>query len=200
MTSPDERIGTMIRAKERLEAVPKLISLDDNEVQSAIKECKQLLPQSEVVEEIDPNRVTLRHVASPAGGLYFLYEEQRASILYLVRYRRVELSKLPSGARQVLVWRSSLDATTTNIAQHVFWRYLFKRFRVLVSDSQQSEKGRSFWQYQVQYALAHGHSVTLVNTNDQTTHKITSPQELGRMQDKVWDPRDWFKRILLVIS
>ena len=197
MTSPDERIGTMIRAKERLEAVPKLISLDDSEVQSAIKECKQLLPQSEVVEEIGRN--TLRHVTSPAGGLYFLYSESKQSILYFVRYRKIDLAGFPQAARQVLVWRNSADTANVGIAKHVFWKYLFKRFHVLVSDSQQSDKGKAFWQYQVHYALQNGHTVELVNSNDRTSVKLTSLTDLEDLEEKVWDPRDWFKRILLVI-
>lgn len=189
-----------MKAAMRLSAVPKLISLDDTEIQNAVKECRQQLSNSSIVETLGGGRTTLRHVQSPAGGMYFLFNENSREILYLVRYRNVELSGFPTAARQVLVWRNSTDADSTGIAQHVFWKYLFKKYRVLVSDSQQSEKGRAFWQYQVAYALNHGHRVQLVNSNDKTSVEIHSLEELGNLQSDVWDPRDWFTRILLVIS
>lgn len=189
-----------MKAAMRISAVPKLISLDDTEVQHAVKECRQQIDNSATVETLSGGRATLRHVHSPAGGMYFLLKEETREILYLVRYRQLDLPGFAQAARQVLVWRNSTDADSTGIAQHVFWKYLFKKYRVLVSDSQQSEKGRAFWQYQVAYALNHEHRVQLVNSNDKTSVEIHSLEELGNLQSDVWDPRDWFTCILLVIS
>jgi hypothetical protein len=193
-------------AKDRLQltATPQLISLDDSEVSHAKRECLSKLPQSEVVE-LPSVRTELRQLAGAGGGFYFLYDTESREILYLVRYKKVELGSklgLPHGSyagRQVLVWRNSSNPAATGFAYKVFWKYLFAKYRVLVSDSQQSEQGRAFWQYQIHDALKNGLTVELVNSNDWTRRRLDSVDQLAELQDGVWGSLPWFRRMIILI-
>ena len=194
-----------MKAVERLKvtAMPQLITLDDAEVKHAIAECKAKSREAKVVEPLS-SHVSLLDLDTPAGGYYFLFDTVKSEVLYLVRYKLVELHEklaLPSGKayRQVLVWRNSGDALTTKIAEKVFWQYLYPKYRCLVSDSQQSEKGKEFWQYQVSNALEKKMTVKVVNTNDWVSTTITSMVQLSEISSKVWGKPEWFRRMVIVI-
>jgi len=193
-----------LKAVERLTAVPQLISLNDVEVKDAILDCKKNFDAAKDVESIGSG-AKLFQLDTPSGGYFFVMETSSREIHYLVRYKQVELSSklnLPSGSsacRQVLVWRTTNSGYATGVAAKVFWKYLFHQYKVLVSDSQQSEKGKAFWQYQVQKAFETEHTVRLVNTNDWSFIELSSEAELNELAPKVWGLPDWFRRMVIVI-
>lgn len=141
--------------------------------------------------------------------LYFLVDARSGSgvdsIVYAVRHKTVHFSEkqIPSGkaARQVLIKRFSNGVPSSAvIAEYVFWKKIFPRYGIVVSDSIQSQDGRSFWLRQINKAFEDGMRVTLLDTNDQSKKSYSSYEEFANDTDKIWQAKPWFQRKIIAIS
>lgn len=103
--------------------------------------------------------------------------------------------------RQVLVWRKPIKTSVyaAGFAKHVFWNVLFSKYKMLVSDSQQTHKGRDFWIFIVGDALDKGKKVRLFETNTTEVWDVSSKEELAEKAHTVWGTASWFQRILVVV-
>lgn len=182
---------------------PQMIDLDPFEVSSASKEIKDNLSKSEVIEQ-HSDEVSLRHLPLRKHSYYFLYDSSLKEVTYFVRYRQIELG-LPScssATRQVLVYRNKSinSGFRAGIAQEVFWNYLFPKTGCLVSDSMQSQDGRSFWEYVVKSAFERNLSVKLINTNNQTIEDCSSLTEFNNKVKELYGSSKWFQRFLIAVT
>lgn len=184
---------------------PQLIgSLNSDEVNAAILFCIIHLADAKKLESVTKN-ITLYELTQPGGGYFFLYDSARTDILYFARYKKVDFSTkvLPMvGVRQVLLWknRTIASAATAGFAKKVFWEYLFPKFNVLVSDTQQTEDGRNFWSAAVQVALDEKNlRVRLIDTNDNTFEDFTDKRAFIEAEARIWGKKRWFQRKIVAI-
>lgn len=178
------------------ESRPQLIKMNPMEIKHALEEIKTNFGRSKVVEQ-HSTKSALRHVDLPQHGYYFVYSNQ---VDYFVRYKKVDLGKYGRASRQVLVWRNkaALNPFTVKVASHVFWDILYPTTD-LVSDSQQTEDGRAFWQYAIDRALETGQWVDLINTSDWTATSISNKLELEDVMPKAWGTSSLFQRYVFLI-
>jgi hypothetical protein len=101
--------------------------------------------------------------------MLFLATEDK--IDYLVNFTKVEQHEkvLPNkvGIRQVLI----------------------KRFpnECLISDNQQTDNGKQFWEYRVVEAFNKGLTVRFINANDNTFVDIKDQRQLENLNKNIWD-------------
>ena len=81
----------------------------------------------------------------------------------------------------------------------IFWDILFKEYECLISDNQQTDNGKQFWEYRVVEAFNKGLIVRLINTNDNTFIDIKDQHQLENLNKNIWGTSKWFQRIILVI-
>jgi len=110
----------------------------------------------------DPNcrkiKDNLYSVEPTEDGENVLFEVKKLStmtqIVYYVSFQLEKLSLLPrESITQVALWKSLLSS---NDASDRFWKYIFPKTGLAVSDRVQTEKGRKFWLYLVDQASKRG--------------------------------------------
>lgn len=175
---------------------PQLIKMNPLEIKTAIKEITDNFGRSIVVEQ-HSEKSSLRLLQLPGHNYYFVYSDK---VDYFVRVRKVDLGQYGRPSRQVLVWRDkkSLNQHTVKVASHVFWDILYPTTN-LVSDSQQTDEGRAFWQYAIHHALETGQWVDLINTADWSHVTIDSKEYLDASIPKAWGTSSFFQRYVFLI-
>jgi hypothetical protein len=66
-------------------------------------------------------------------------------VVYLVRHKEVRANGFRLG-RQVLLWRYYSEPKASGFAEHVFNEILLPKYTALISDTQQTDLGKTFWQ------------------------------------------------------
>lgn len=187
-----------------LHEMPQIIGdLNYYDTRSTEEQCALSLrdDSAELVKIINENS-GLYHIGNDYNGVYFT--AFKGNLAYFAKYQKVEqhekLIPNKTGIRQVLIKRV-LDAGggTTGVGQMIFWDYLFPKFKCLISDSQQTTNGRSFWEYRVSEALQKGLTVRMINTASHEFVDIHSQRELEDLSNEIWGTSKWFTRICLVI-
>ncbi|MEY4591406.1 MAG: segment 11/17 [Pseudomonadota bacterium] len=191
-------------------AAPQLIApLDSFDIEAPIKDCVKHFNKSVAVEEFIEGH-TLRHLSlSSSSGFYFLYDAARRDINYAVQYSTVEIPAPPhetnppciKGARQVFVWRNRAadSAFSAGIADKVFWEYLMPKYGCLVSDSQQTDAGKAFWQHQITKSLKKGLSVRLINLKTKEAKEIKTLKDFSDVLHTAWGKEPWFQNLIFAI-
>lgn len=141
-------------------------------------------------------------------GAYFLVHgsDENPLIIYLVRYSRVSIKKgllnTKNALRQVLVWRreNAPSSGSANVARRVFFDYLLPEFGALVTDTQQTARGKAFWDYALLWALEKGLVVSVINTRQQKSQIVHSVEELESLNPAVWGKQFWFRDVIAAIS
>lgn len=184
--------------------MPQIISpLDTHDTEEIRRACVKSLNNnsSTIVEKLSEN-ATLYHVGSDSKGVYF--SAINSDIGYFAKYKVVQMH--PSlisnehGVRQVLINSyPNMGPAKTGVGKKIFWNHLFPKFHVLMSDSQQTENGLSFWEYRIAESFEKNLSVRMIDTNDRTTVDLTSSDQLHLLSSKIWGTQNWFQRIILVI-
>lgn len=166
------------------------------EIKDALKEIKDNFGRSTTVEQHDEES-SLRHLDLATHSYYFVYSNQ---VDYFVRYKKVDMASYGRPYRQVLVWRikGSNNPFTVKVAHHVFWDLLYQ-YSDLVSDSQQTEDGRSFWEYAIRHALETGQWVDLVNTANWESISIKTLSDFRKLMPTAWGTSSFFQRYVFVI-
>ena len=194
-----------MKIKDILKEAPQLIDkLDSVSIQQAEKDCTLSIKNSTCKEAEKLNDKTSLYLfsRSPISGCYFLATEDK--IDYLVNFTKVEQHEkvLPNkvGIRQVLIKRfPNASGYASGIGAHIFWDILFKEYECLISDNQQTDNGKQFWEYRVVEAFNKGLIVRLINTNDNTFIDIKDQHQLENLNKNIWGTSKWFQRIILVI-
>ena len=82
-------------------------------------------------------------------------------ITYYVSWEIEKLSLLPKESiTQVAVWKSVIQGNT---AMGLFWKYIFSKTKLAVSDRVQTEDGKRFWMRAVDQAVKKGYYCYLLN-------------------------------------
>lgn len=184
-----------------LNEMPQLISkVDSMTIDQAEKECIFALKRG-LAKEI--SRLSNHTCLYQISGCYFLATDNH--IDYIVKYQSVELNEklLQSkyGIRQILIKRfSNASVFASGIGADIFWNHLFPMTKCLISDSQQTDNGKQFWEYRIAEAIKRKLTIQMINTNDNTSVEVKTMPELAKLQHEIWGTSKWFKRIILVIK
>jgi len=82
-------------------------------------------------------------------------------ITYYVKWKIEKLSLLPSPSiTQFILWKSVIQGDT---AMSLFWRYIFSKTNLAVSDRVQTEDGKRFWMRAVDQAIDKGYFTYLLD-------------------------------------
>ena len=178
------------------EARPQVIKMSPLEIKTAIKDITDNFGRSTVVEK-HSDKSSLRLIKLTGHSYYFVYSGQ---VDYFVKVKETDLGDYGRATRQVLVWRDkrSLNQYTVKVAHHVFWDILYPKSD-LVSDSQQTDEGRSFWQYAINHALETGQWVDLIDTSNWSSVKIDSKESLNESMPRAWGTSSFFQRYVFLI-
>ena len=109
-------------------------------------------------------------------------------IAYLVHLKMERLKALESrSVTQVEVWRNPAGGSPTGLTKHVFFDILLKRFKFIVSDRSQTERGKEFWLLRLKEAESLGHRVGVI-IDDEVTWKgdVLFGPWIRTMEKSVW--------------
>jgi hypothetical protein len=195
-----------VRAKEfkKINEMPQIIQpLTDPDTEETRRFCVKALnnKSATLVEPISAS-ASLYHTGNDDNGIYF--SSINNEIGYFAKYKKVtmhiDLVPNESGIRQVLINSySNMGPAKTGVGKLIFWEHLFPKFHTLISDSQQTENGRSFWEYRIAEAFDKKLLVRMINTSDRTYVDLESPDQMHSLSSKIWGTQNWFQRIILII-
>ncbi len=183
---------------KEIEAHPQLIVLDPFEVKQAIDEIQKNINKSTEVEVHDDTH-QLRHLTLPSHSYYFELSDNK-DIDYLVRYKKVQLPGMNFAIRQVLVHRTrNGNIYLAGLAKRIFWDYLLPKAK-LISDSQQTDKGKEFWEYAISVAISKKVPVHLIDTNTNSYTLIESNKDFMEKAKNAWGSSKFFQRYIFMIG
>nr|DAY41703.1 MAG TPA: hypothetical protein [Caudoviricetes sp.] len=136
------------------------------------------------------------------GNYYFL--SKNGTILYFVLYKIFNgfNNVLPNPFRQCLVWRnkSVVHASTAGFAKKVFWDILFKKYKAVISDSQQSKDGEGLWVLLIQQAFEKGYIVKIHDTNNKSFKQYSNWEEFANDRDSHYGESKFYQRYIISIE
>ena len=123
--------------------------------------------------------VELLHTKTPisVGGencqAYFVVHNDK--VVFLSCYKDVSYVEIPySPVTQALVWRDKEDDYAKAVVPYVIWQRLFKEHHALVTDSTQTDKGKSLWAAIIQQAYGMNYEIYLLDTCEETVIDATN--------------------------
>ncbi len=128
---------------------------------------------SEIYEDTD-ERIFARYGKPDKGNILFINKNKKL-ILYFVEYKTLSIKGVKSALTQTKVWRSE-DLPIHGTARKVFFDILFKINKAIISDSDQTKNGQSFWKKQMASGHEDGYWVGLYD-EDEWTIDWCSPSE-----------------------
>lgn len=187
--------------KQLLNEMPQQISLLNNaEVDQLVSFCRVNLHLAKNVTMFHSTKI-MRIDINSTTGVYFQLDGDK--ICYVCKFSKVQQheSLIPQGyaGRQVLIKKFN-NTQKTGVAKFIFWELVMPEFGCMVSDFQQTESGRGFWEYRIDEALEKGFVVRMLDTNSNTVVVLKTREDFWNLSDQIWDMRSWFTRIILSIA
>lgn len=188
--------------EDPLSATMLIPDLDSGKVSSWFKELATLLSKKtpKFLEHYpDANGGELFSVGDDTNGYYYLKVDD--DLIYFVRYRRVKANGNSFG-RQVLVARKRSNILSTGVALHVFYKYLLPRFGALVSDTQQTQHGKAFWDYAIAAAFKRAILVYFLDRRATPNRvlRMSTPKDVDLNSKEIWGTEQGHLRTHVVIS
>ena len=145
---------------------------------------------------------SLYKIGNDNRGIYFSIMDNNVG--YFADYKKTQMSEdlvpLGYGIRQVLINSyPDMGPSKIGVGKIIFWNHLFPKFHCLMSDSQQTENGRSFWEYRIVEAFEKNLIVRMVDTNNKTSVELLSVDDMHSLSSKIWGVQNWFQRIILIV-
>ena len=186
--------------KTNITAVQLIDPLDDDKMRIGLQ---QLFRKKDLAKRTPDEKwkgADIHTVGDDGEGYVLLVAD--GDIVYFVRYRKVRGAGNKFG-RQVLVWRDKNHPASTGFASHAFFEILLPKFGALITDQQQTQKGKDFWMYAVDRAVATPDMYVYIYDRRQhpnTLTKLSTVEELIAKTKYVWGRDEPFVLTHLVIS
>lgn len=183
------------------EMSPQRISLNYGYVKEYLEDIIRNIDKAKLIST-EVQDVGFYSLTTLKGKYLFLYKDK--TIFYFVRYIKINnfpnMNNVPF--RQCLVWRNkhTRTAATVGFAKKVFWDILFKKFKAVVSDSQQSKDGEGLWDILIQEALLKGYCVKVHNTNDKSYKEHYTWENLVNDKDSHYGDSGFYQRFVISIE
>lgn len=134
-----------------------------NPVRNRVLADKILKKASETIDD-RPNYVIVR-AGDERNGNIALIDKAMRRIDYIVHYHRANYAFLSTTVTQLMLWRRRASPWVQGLTRRIFFDYLLKRYPAILSDGQQTERGREFWENRMAEATTLGLRVGLANLN-----------------------------------
>jgi hypothetical protein len=125
------------------------------------------------------------------GDNGYYWAEYEDKLLWLVKYRIIKKPWLPEEANhrsvsQVALWRDDGILLPSSFTSKMFFGFVLRRHKAVLSDKEQTEAGKRFWLRRLSEAAERNYKVALVNFNTQQVVRITSPDDLEEKVKEAW--------------
>lgn len=97
------------------------------------------------------------------------------SVAYYCNYEVQNEKNVGKVCTQIMVWTDG-QSTTKGLATHIFFMYLLKKFRIMQSDTMQTNEGALFWKRNVKIAFNNGLNVYVYNN---ASHNVIPVPDLA---------------------
>lgn len=126
------------------------------------------------------------------------------SVLYFVRYKKINAAGFPRLGRQVLVWRDKNSELSVGFAHYVFFNILLNEFESLLTDTQQTENGQRFWMFELDHALKHPNKYHVYFLDRRPAHgalvQLRTLQDISKHKSDLWGTSEAHLRTHAIIS
>lgn len=130
-----------------------------------IKFAKELLKRKVELIKDDSRYEVIRSGDDRNGNIALITKSDPPKINYRVKYTTKHIKGIGNAVTQVLLWRNPRGIGTIGITSEIFFGYLLNKYPVVMSDKQQTEDGRRFWETRLQEAIIKGYKIGLFNEN-----------------------------------
>ena len=136
------------------------------------------------------------------SGYWFLINSAGDDLAYVCKFVTLGASSLHFKSKvvtQVAVWRNLDIYLTRKFPTYIFFNMLLPKYGVVMTDSQQTRAGRTFWQARIGDAI---HKNLYVYTFDQNTRELQrlhNTDDLDNAAPYIWarDPKFRTRRVLI---
>lgn len=135
-------------------------------------------------------------------GRVFVHDLELNRVVYYVQFVKKKILGKPA-TRQIKLWRDpTASSLVTGITKSVFFQHLLPIQGALVSDGQQTMRGREFWLQRMDEALASKYNVYVVDLNTHKYQQLVSRKQISNIRDDdtVWGLRGKYQARVVVIS
>ena len=135
-------------------------------------------------------------------GRVFVHDLERDRVVYYVQFVKKKILGRPA-TRQIKLWRSRTSSgLVQGITRAVFFQHLLPIQGALVSDGQQTIRGKEFWIQRIDEAVRAGYHVYVVDQNSKKYQKMKTAAQVERIDqdDTVWGLHGKYQARVVVIS
>lgn len=173
-----------------------------DKVQHNVELANKLLKKKSETLEDTPDYELIRTGNYRNGNFALITKGSLRKINYLVRYEAKNYSKIGNTVTQVMLWRKTAGKGTSGITKKMFFEYLLPMFGMIMSDAQQTERGKEFWENRMRDAVDSGFKVGLASLNLRQIEWFDDSMELEDWLTKVegWGKEHKFQAKRFIIS
>lgn len=137
------------------------------------------------------------------GNSYSMIHNDTKRIIYDMKFEFTYYKFLnQKTVTQVQLWRDRKTADSKNIAEHIFFKHLMPNYKIVVTDSEQSSYGKSFWELRIQEAFDRKYNVYFADVME--PRQLVKIKDIDEFYDKfyqtAWGIGQKFKTRKLIIS
>ena len=135
-----------------------------------------------------------------------LLDDSKEKTLYYVQFKekpflgRKAITQIKLWSDPVSSYTDSVFKDGMKITAYAFFKILLPKADLILSDTQQTQAGRRFWEKRVKDALTHSLFVYVIDRNLKTKSQITSMEEFDNIKDDLWGDSDSFLAKRIAIS
>lgn len=132
-------------------------------------------------------------------GYYWISYE--GLIIWIAKFKKFQFSWMLVRIQisQVLLWRDPTPRLPDAFTTHMFFNFVLKRHKCVLSDKEQTPAGQRFWIRRMQEALRKNLRVALVDFNTQSYEEVTDREHLAELVKRGWgDERSYQNKRWLI--
>lgn len=136
-------------------------------------------------------------------GSVVLWDKKEELIGYYVKLETKRHSFIGETVTQVALWRSPMIGSAVGKTSQIFFNYLLQNWETVMSDGQQTEKGREFWITRMAEADIKGYSVGVAHLIDKVMIWKKPDETFAawiRKEAKNWGDTNYHRSLRFLIS
>jgi len=199
-----EIFGLAISGKSLLEA-PQTIDGTDfgmSNADSRYQYTRHLLSLSPKLIE-DTDTYELMKCSDGDHTYYFMLEKPYGSLVYFVKCEPEHFDFIGQTVTQIALWRDLTSFVTQGISDHVFFDLLLSNYPTIMSDEQQTSRGRDFWIIRMAKAPKLGLRIGLADIENKIVKwrdENTSASSWIQQNEHAWSRDETARNIRFIIS
>ena len=199
-----EIFGLVVSGKSLLEA-PQTIGgtdFDMSDDNTRYQYTRHLLNLSPKMLE-DTQNYELYHCIDRDHECYFALEKPHGTLIYFVKCETSHFGFVGPAVTQVAVWRDIKSSASYGIGDHLFFDVLLGIYPTVMSDEQQTSRGRDFWIIRMAKAPQLGFRIGLADTKTKTVEwkdETTLAAKWIQDHESAWSTDPASRNIRFIVS